>query len=102
MALREAVCVPLEQAIVLAIPGSPAVDPANEQGLAALGILRAMGLPTLVGLVQTSGNSLKEKSAAKKRGSALLASEVRWRCRRGGVSGCCTNTFYQGHRAESA
>jgi hypothetical protein len=62
---------------VLAIPGSPTVSAADEHGLAALGILRAMGLPSLVGLVQTSGDSLKEKSAAKKRGSALLAREVR-------------------------
>ena len=62
---------------MLAIPGSPAVSAVDEQGLAALGILRAMGLPSLVGLVQTSSDSLKEKSAAKKRGSALLAREVR-------------------------
>ncbi len=59
------------------MPGSPAVDAADERGLAALAVLRAMGLPTLVGLVQEPNNSLKEKSAAKKRGRALLDREVR-------------------------
>ena len=59
------------------MPGSPTADAADERGLAALAILRAMGLPTLVGLVQEPNNSLKEKSAAKKRGRALLDREVR-------------------------
>lgn len=59
------------------MPGSHVTDAADEQGLAALAVLRAMGLPTLVGLVQESGSSLKEKSAAKKRGRALLDREAR-------------------------
>jgi len=66
-----------KQVVVLAMPGSPGADAADERGLAALAILRAMGLPTLVGLVQEPNNSLKEKSAAKKRGRALLDREVR-------------------------
>ena len=64
------------QVVVLAIPGSPTADSTDEQGLAALAVLRAMGLPTLVGLVQESVSSLKAKSAAKKRGRALLDREV--------------------------
>ena len=71
-----------KQVVVLAMPGSPAADAADERGLAALAVLRAMGLPTLVGLVQEPNNSLKEKSAAKKRGRALLDREVWTRPRR--------------------
>ena len=96
-----------EQVVVLAMPGSPAADAADERGLAALAVLRAMGLPTLVGLVQEPNNSLREKSAAKKRGRALLDREARVRfagpsmglplqlCIAKAVHGCCLAELLQ-------
>lgn len=58
------------------LPGDEREEAADEGGRAAMALLRAMGLPTLHGLVHGSAASLKEKAAAKKSASALLTLEV--------------------------
>ena len=65
--------------IIAMLPGDEKEEAADEGGRAAMALLRAMGLPTLHGLVHGSASSLKEKAAAKKRAAALLTQEVRER-----------------------
>ena len=59
------------------VPGDEREEAADEGGRAAMALLRAMGLPTLIGLIPGSASSLKEKAASKKRASAMLTLEVR-------------------------
>lgn len=60
---------------MLLVPG-PGEGGVDEGGLAALAVLRAMGLPQLVVLVPTDPGSLQAKAAAKKHASVELASQV--------------------------
>lgn len=79
---------PAPQVILLALPGDERVEAVDQEGQAALAVLRALGMPTLVGLVQApaapgSKNALKERSAAKKHAGAAFAEHVSASC------GCC-------------
>lgn len=72
---------PAPQVILLALPGDERVEAVDQEGQAALSVLRALGMPTLVGLVQApaapgSKNALKERSAAKKHAGAAFAEHV--------------------------
>eukprot|EP00887_Chlorella_sp_A99_P006809 scaffold2.g6809.t1 len=72
--------------VLLAVPGDERQEAIDEQGLMALAVLRALGLPTVVGVVQLEGgpssggkgggNAMKARSAAKKRGAAALQEQV--------------------------
>ena len=63
---------------MLVLPGEEGTEPIDEQGLMALSVLRAMGLPDVVGAVQVGSSSgggvasLKARSAARKRGAMAL------------------------------
>lgn len=60
------------------LPGSAKATQVDEAGLSSLAVLRLMGLPALQVLVQGQAEaSLKERSAAKKRALAAVASQVR-------------------------
>lgn len=65
------------QVLLLVLPGSAKATQVDEAGLSSLAVLRLMGLPALQVLVQgQAGASLKERSAAKKRALAAVASQV--------------------------
>lgn len=74
------------QVVLLAVPGDERQEAIDQQGLMALAVLRALGLPTVVGVVQLEGgpsgggkgggNAMKARSAAKKRGAAALQEQV--------------------------
>ena len=61
------------------LPGSAIASQLDEAGLSSLAVLRLMGLPALQVLVQGQAGaeaSLKDRSAAKKRAHAAVASQV--------------------------
>lgn len=65
------------QVLLLVLPGNAKASQVDAGGLSSLAVLRLMGLPTLQVLVQTQpGASLKDRSAAKKRAQAAVASQV--------------------------
>ncbi len=65
------------QVLLLVLPGNAKASQVDAGGLSSLAVLRLMGLPTLQVLVQGEpGASLKERSAAKKRAQAAVASQV--------------------------
>lgn len=69
------------EVILLLLPGGPQATPVDTDGAAALSVLRALGLPPTVGLVQAphaaGGQAgLKERSAAKKRASEALLTHL--------------------------
>ena len=64
------------QMLVLLVPG-PGEGEVDEAGIAALTVLRAMGLPQLVALVPLAPASLQAKAAAKKHALAQLSTQVR-------------------------
>ena len=69
----------LVQVLLLLLPGSTKASQVDEAGLSSLAVLRLMGLPALQVVVQGeagTGASLKERSAAKKRAHAAVASQV--------------------------
>lgn len=65
------------QVLLLILPGNAKASQVDAGGLSSLAVLRLMGLPTLQVLVQGEpGASLKDRSAAKKRAQAAVASQV--------------------------
>jgi hypothetical protein len=71
------------QVLLLALPGDERAEAVDAQGQMGLSVLRALGLPTVVGLVQMpagpgSKNALRERSAAKKHAAAAFAEQVGW------------------------
>lgn len=62
--------------VVCALPGEPCAVAVDEDGKMALAVLRAMGLPSPVAVVQTAMLSLKDRSAAKKRAAEAFLSEI--------------------------
>lgn len=59
------------------LPGAAKATQVDEAGLSSLAVLRLMGLPALQVLVQGQPDaSLKDRSAAKKRAHAAVASQV--------------------------
>lgn len=65
------------QVLLLVLPGSAKASQVDEAGLSSLAVLRLMGLPALQVLVQGQADaSLKDRSAAKKRAHAAVASQV--------------------------
>lgn len=64
------------QSLVLLVP-APGEGEIDEAGLAALAVLRAMGLPQVVALVPSAPAGLQAKAAAKKHAAALLSSQVK-------------------------
>ena len=65
------------QVLLLVLPGNAKASQVDAGGLSSLAVLRLMGLPTLQVLVQGEpGASLKDRSAAKKRAQAAVASQV--------------------------
>ena len=72
---------PLLQVVLLAVPGDEHAQVIDSQGQMALAVLRALGMPTIVGLVQApvgqgSRNLLKERSAAKKHAAMAFSEQV--------------------------
>lgn len=63
----------LLQTVVLVVPAGGDLD---TEGLEALAVLRAMGLPLLAALTPSALPSLQAKAAAKKHVTALLAPQV--------------------------
>lgn len=61
------------QTVVLVVPAEGTLD---TEGLEALAVLRAMGLPLLAALTPSALPSLQAKAAAKKHVTALLAPQV--------------------------
>lgn len=90
MSMRRSACVPRHQwcndephhgyhlqVLLLVLPGSAKATQVDAAGLSSLAVLRLMGLPALQVLVQgQAAASLKERSAAKKRALAAVASQV--------------------------
>jgi hypothetical protein len=72
------------ECILLAMPGDLGTATIDEAGSMALGVLRTLGLPTVVALVQSPAaadggkNALKERSAAKKHATNALLEQVGW------------------------
>ncbi|GAB4814739.1 hypothetical protein N2152v2_001785 [Parachlorella kessleri] len=69
------------EVVLLAVPGDEHAQVIDSQGQMALAVLRALGLPTVVGLVQAPTgqghkNLLKERSAAKKHAAVAFAEQV--------------------------
>ncbi|DBA66726.1 TPA: hypothetical protein ACH3X2_001875 [Trebouxia sp. C0005] len=65
------------EVLLLVLPGNAKASQVDAGGLSSLAVLRLMGLPTLQVLVQTQpGASLKDRSAAKKRAQAAVASQT--------------------------
>lgn len=74
------------ESLILVLPGGEDSIPVDEDGAAALTILRSLGLPPVTALVQlplnkndgnsNSGWSLKDRSAAKKRATAALEEHI--------------------------
>ncbi len=70
------------QVVLAVLPGQAKAVCMDSAGQQALGVLRQMGMPALLGLVtggRAAGNAaamLKEKAAARKRAAAVLQSEV--------------------------
>lgn len=68
--------------MLLALPGDARAETVDAAGQQALAVLRALGMPTLVGLVQlpdgaaAGKNALKERSAAKKHAAAAFEEHV--------------------------
>lgn len=65
-------------AIILAVSGTPGLNPIDEDGVAALTVLRALGAPSMTAVVQLAGGetNLKERSAAKKRALGALEEHI--------------------------
>lgn len=65
------------QVLLLVVPGHAKSQQVDAAGLSSLAVLRLMGLPSLQVVVQAqAGASLKDRSAAKKRAQAAVASQV--------------------------
>ena len=65
------------QVLLLVLPGGAKASQVDAAGLSSLAVLRLMGLPALQVLVQGQAEaSLKDRSAAKKRAHAAVASQV--------------------------
>jgi len=63
--------------LLLVVPGGAKASQVDSAGLSSLAVLRLMGLPSLQVLVQGEADaSLKDRSAAKKRAQAAVASQV--------------------------
>lgn len=65
----------IAEIVILVVPDAGELD---DGGLAALSVLRAIGVPHLVAITPTASSSMQAKAAAKKRITALLAPEVAW------------------------
>lgn len=73
------------ECVLLAMPGDVGTDTIDEAGSAALGVLRALGLPSVLALVQAPAaaagkNAMKERAAAKKHATAALQEQVGGAC----------------------
>lgn len=87
------------EVVLVAIPGAEGLSPCDSEGERAMGVLRSLGLPHVVGVVQgAAGAAMKDRSAAKKRADKYLSAQVRRRMaeRRGylvrwGGSGCAAS-----------
>jgi pre-rRNA-processing protein TSR1 len=72
------------EVVLLLLPGGAHSTAVDADGLAALSVLRALGMPSVLGLVQTgdaasgaaAAAGLKERSAAKKRAMEALLAQV--------------------------
>lgn len=70
------------EVLLLLLPGDMNTETIDEAGSAALGVLRALGLPGIVGLVQSPAasaegkNALKERAAAKKHATNALQEQL--------------------------
>ena len=63
--------------LLLVVPGHARSQQVDAAGLSSLAVLRLMGLPSLQVVVQgEAAASLKDRSAAKKRAQAAVASQV--------------------------
>eukprot|EP00955_Chlamydomonas_euryale_P072867 361547-Chlamydomonas_euryale.AAC.1 len=88
------------QALLLVVPGSEAAVGVDAAGEAALGVLRAMGLPAPVIAVQAvqapaggAAAAMKERSAARKRAERAVGTQasvgcgIVWKASRGALAG---------------
>lgn len=74
---QDSLCLACLQVLLLVVPGGAKAKQVDEAGLSSLAVLRLMGLPGLQVLVQGQAEgSLKDRSAAKKRAQAAVASQV--------------------------
>lgn len=68
------------EVVLFVLPGDARAVAVDSEGQTALSVLRSMGLPSSVAIVQTSttstGNSMKERSAAKKRATEAFLAEL--------------------------
>jgi hypothetical protein len=69
------------ECVLLAMPGDVGTDTIDEAGSGALGVLRTLGLPSVLALVQApaaaaSKAAMKERAAAKKHATAALQEQV--------------------------
>jgi len=65
------------EVMLCVVPGDPREIAVDSEGLQALSVLRAMGCPTPVGLVQLDGQTgMKERSAAKKFGAEAFFAQI--------------------------
>ena len=65
------------QVVLLVFPGQPGAVLLDEAGSAALTLLRAMGLPTLIAAVQGPADApLKDRAAGKKLADAAITAQV--------------------------
>ncbi len=68
------------EAVLLLVPGDAGATAIDAEGTAALAVLRALGLPQALALVQTSAGgaaaALKDRSAAKRRAAEALAPQL--------------------------
>ena len=79
--LLDSIC---PQVLLVAIPGAEGHQAVDASGEAALGVLRALGLPSIVVAVQGGGAGkgtsgpvgMKERSAAKKRAEKAMSAHV--------------------------
>lgn len=68
----------IAQVVVLAVPGREGAAHLDPVGLAAMAVLRSLGLPSLVAVAVVDGAaSLKDRAQAKKAVGAALTAEVR-------------------------
>ena len=67
-----------EQVVLFLMPGQKGASCIDAGGRRVLGVCRALGLPTPLGVAcSPSSSSLQDRAAAKKAASAALALEVR-------------------------
>ena len=69
------------QVVLMVLPGGDNAEPVDPCGLTALAVMRAMGIPTLIPLVQgrPEALSMKQRAADRKRAAAALEPQAsRW------------------------